>query len=45
MIDVHRHPAANMRLNTILDLVRQHDLPLPAGNAKGLPRGNVDASR
>ena len=30
LIDLHRHLDGNVRLQTILDLGRQHDLPLPA---------------
>ena len=30
LIDLHRHLDGNVRLETILDLGRQHNLPLPA---------------
>jgi adenosine deaminase len=30
LIDLHRHLDGNIRLETILDLAKQHDLPLPA---------------
>ena len=30
LIDLHRHLDGNIRLETILDLAQQHDLPLPA---------------
>ena len=30
LIDLHRHLDGSIRLETILDLGRQHDLPLPA---------------
>ncbi len=30
LIDLHRHLDGNLRLQTILDLARQHNLPLPA---------------
>jgi adenosine deaminase len=32
LIDLHRHLDGNVRLSTILDLARQHQLPLPADN-------------
>ncbi|MCC6146042.1 MAG: adenosine deaminase [Anaerolineaceae bacterium] len=36
LIDVHRHLDGNVRLQTILDVGRQFNLPLPAWNAEGL---------
>ena len=36
LIDLHRHLDANVRLDTILDLGRQHNLPLPAQDVEGL---------
>jgi adenosine deaminase len=36
LIDLHRHLDGNVRLETILDLGRQHNLPLPAWDVKGL---------
>jgi adenosine deaminase len=36
LIDLHRHLDGNVRLETILDLGRQHDLPLPAWDVEGL---------
>jgi adenosine deaminase len=35
-IDLHRHLDGNVRLGTILDLGRKHNLPLPAWNLEGL---------
>jgi len=35
-IDLHRHLDGNVRLETILDLARQHHLPLPADNLDDL---------
>jgi adenosine deaminase len=35
-IDLHRHLDGNVRLETILDLGRQHNLPLPARDLEGL---------
>jgi adenosine deaminase len=35
-IDLHRHLDGNVRLQTILDLGRQHNLPLPAQDIEGL---------
>ena len=32
LIDLHRHLDGSVRLQTILDLAKQHDLPLPAAN-------------
>jgi adenosine deaminase len=36
LIDLHRHLDGNVRLQTILDLGRQHDIPLPAWDIEGL---------
>jgi adenosine deaminase len=36
LIDLHRHLDGNVRLQTILDLSRQHNLPLPAVDLEGL---------
>ncbi|QRN84357.1 adenosine deaminase [Chloroflexota bacterium] len=36
LIDLHRHLDGNVRLATILDLARQHDLPLPADTLEEL---------
>jgi adenosine deaminase len=36
LIDLHRHLDGNVRLETILDLGRQHNLPLPAWEVEGL---------
>jgi adenosine deaminase len=36
IIDLHRHLDGNVRLDTILDLGRQHNLPLPAWDVEGL---------
>jgi adenosine deaminase len=36
LIDLHRHLDGNVRLQTILDLARQHNLPLPAWDLEGL---------
>ncbi len=36
LIDLHRHLDGNVRLSTILDLGRQHNLPLPAWDLEGL---------
>lgn len=36
LIDLHRHLDGNIRLKTILDLGRQHDLPLPAWDTETL---------
>jgi adenosine deaminase len=35
-IDLHRHLDGNVRLQTILDLARQHGVPLPADSLEGL---------
>jgi adenosine deaminase len=36
LIDLHRHLDGSVRLETILDLGRKHDLPLPAWDLEGL---------
>lgn len=36
LVDLHRHLDGNVRLETILDLGRQHNLPLPAWDVEGL---------
>ena len=36
LIDLHRHLDGNVRLETILDLGRQHNLPLPGWDLEGL---------
>jgi len=36
LIELHRHLDGNVRLETILDLGRQHNLPLPAWDVAGL---------
>jgi len=36
LIDLHRHLDGSVRLETILDLGRQHNLPLPAHDLEGL---------
>jgi adenosine deaminase len=36
LIDLHRHLDGSVRLETILDLGRQHNLPLPASDVEGL---------
>ncbi len=36
IIDLHRHLDGNVRLETILDLGRRHNLPLPAWDVEGL---------
>ena len=36
LIDLHRHLDGNVRLETILELGQQHDLPLPADTLEGL---------
>jgi adenosine deaminase len=36
LIDLHRHLDGNVRLETILDLGRRHNLPLPALDIEGL---------
>jgi len=35
-IDLHRHLDGNVRLQTILDLARQHGVALPAETLEGL---------
>jgi adenosine deaminase len=35
-IDLHRHIEGNIRISTILDLARQHNLDLPAGDEESL---------
>ena len=35
-IDLHRHLDGSVRLETILDLGRQYNLPMPAGDVEGL---------
>lgn len=45
LIDLHRHLDGNVRLETILDLGREHNLPLPAWDVEGLrPHVQVTAS-
>ncbi len=45
LLDLHRHLDGNVRLETILDLGRQHGLPLPAWDLEGLrPHVQVTAS-
>jgi len=36
LIDLHRHLDGNVRLETILELGRKHNLPLPADSVEGL---------
>ena len=36
LIDLHRHLDGNVRLSTIIELGRQHNLPLPAWDVDGL---------
>ena len=36
LIDLHRHLDGNVRLETILDLGRQHNLELPASDVEEL---------
>ena len=36
LIDLHRHLEGNVRLETILDLGKKHNLPLPAEDLEGL---------
>ncbi len=36
LIDLHRHLDGNVRLETIIDLARKHDQPLPAWEVEGL---------
>jgi adenosine deaminase len=42
-IDLHRHLDGSLRLDTVLDLGREHDLDLPAWDAEGL-RAHVQVS-
>jgi adenosine deaminase len=45
LIDLHRHLDGNVRLTTILDLGRRHNLPLPAWDLEGLrPHVQVTAA-
>ncbi|MEM1092094.1 MAG: adenosine deaminase, partial [Pseudomonadota bacterium] len=36
LVDLHRHLDGNVRLTTILELAKQHGVPLPADNAADL---------
>ncbi|MDY6846590.1 MAG: adenosine deaminase, partial [Chloroflexota bacterium] len=36
LIDLHRHLDGNVRLSTILDLSREHNIDLPADNLEEL---------
>ncbi|MCP4658210.1 MAG: adenosine deaminase [bacterium] len=36
LIDLHRHLDGSFRLDTVLDLGRRHNVPLPAGDVEGL---------
>ena len=36
LIDLHRHLDGNVRLQTVLDLGRQHNIPLPAWDVESL---------
>jgi adenosine deaminase len=36
LIELHRHLDGNVRLETVIDLARQHNLPLPAWDVEGL---------
>ena len=46
LIDLHRHLDGSVRLETILDLGRQHNLPLPAWDVEGLrPHAQVTEPR
>jgi adenosine deaminase len=36
LVELHRHLDGSVRLQTILDLARQHNLPLPASDLEGL---------
>jgi adenosine deaminase len=36
IIDLHRHLDGSIRLETILDLARKHDIPLPADTVEGM---------
>ncbi len=44
LIDLHRHLDGNLRLETILDLALQHDLPLPAYTLEEL-RPHIQVSK
>ncbi|MGC9332643.1 MAG: adenosine deaminase, partial [Anaerolineae bacterium] len=45
LIDLHRHLDGNVRLETILDLGREHNLPLPAWDVEELrPHVQVTSS-
>ena len=43
LVELHRHLDGNVRLQTILDLGRQYNLPLPARDLEGL-RSHVQVS-
>jgi adenosine deaminase len=36
LLDLHRHLDGNIRLETILDLARKHNIPLPAADLEGI---------
>lgn len=36
LVDLHRHIEGSIRITTILDLAREHNLPLPANSVEGL---------
>lgn len=36
LVDLHRHIEGSMRIETILDLAREHNIPLPADDTEGL---------
>ena len=36
LVDLHRHIEGSMRIETILDLAREHKIPLPADDIQGL---------
>jgi adenosine deaminase len=36
LIDLHRHVEGNLRISTIIDLARQHNIPLPAWEIEDL---------
>ena len=36
LVELHRHLDGAIRVSTILDLARQHDIPLPADTVEGL---------
>jgi adenosine deaminase len=42
-VELHRHLDGNVRLQTILDLGREHNIPLPARDLEGL-RGHVQVT-